>query len=91
MERMAEFVATEPNRILSDEQMQYVNLAAELRRQAVSDPYLSGQDSRGRVNPTEPQRLEEAARCSPRYAGHIRTSSITRRRPPTGTSPTNSA
>jgi hypothetical protein len=38
-----------PNRILSDEQMEYVTQAAELRRKAVSDPYLNGEDSRGRV------------------------------------------
>jgi hypothetical protein len=47
--RQQDFVPTTPNRILSDEAMEYVTSAANLQREAMTDPYLNGEDSRGRV------------------------------------------
>jgi hypothetical protein len=38
-----------PRRLLSDEAMQYVNLAAKLQREAVTDPALNGADALARL------------------------------------------
>jgi hypothetical protein len=40
-----------PPDILSKDAQQYVDSAAALRREATQDPYLNGEDSRGRVAP----------------------------------------
>ena len=45
MERQQAFVPEAPRRILSDEAMQYVNLAAKLRLEAQVDPVCNGSDA----------------------------------------------
>jgi hypothetical protein len=62
-ERQQDFVPTTPNRILSDEAMQYVSQAAKLRQEAVDDVFLNGSDSLERGHQgagNELQRLDEA-------------------------------
>ena len=47
-ERQQAFTPSEPNRLLSDEAMQYVDSAAKLRQEAKQDPYLNGEDAERR-------------------------------------------
>jgi hypothetical protein len=64
MERQQAFVPEAPRRILSDEAMQYVNLAAKLRLEAQVDPVCNGSDALERGHQgadNELQRLDKAA------------------------------
>ena len=43
-QRQADFVPTTPQRIVSDEQMQYLEQVPKLQQAALSDPVLNGSD-----------------------------------------------
>lgn len=47
--RQQAFAPSEPNRLLSDEALQYVDLAARLKAEAVTDPHLNGADALARL------------------------------------------
>jgi hypothetical protein len=48
-ERQQAFRPSEPNRLLSDEAMQYVGQVPWLQAAAVTDPYVNGADSQRRL------------------------------------------
>ena len=48
-QRQADFVPTTPQRIVSDEQMQYLEQVPKLQQQAAADPYLNGADALARL------------------------------------------
>jgi hypothetical protein len=47
--RQQQFVATTPQRILSDEQLQYTTQVPKFQAQSQADPYLNGADALRRL------------------------------------------